>query len=158
MVLPIVLADMIVGLGSMAFPAIVDFAKKKWLPGSADTPERTMSALATTKPEVLPAYVSAIAANLKAKVAYFNRDVTGTPSQWVIDFRAAIRPSGVAASLGILAAMAAGTLVGAFVYPESLAKLKDVPEVWAALTGVRLSCVSIVGSWFGSRLTIGGNN
>jgi len=86
--------DAILAVGSLIIPSVIDIIKKKWLPKGSDTPEATMSTLATTKPETLPAYVEALTGWMKAQTDFFNRDVVGTPSQWVIDLRAAIRPLG----------------------------------------------------------------
>jgi hypothetical protein len=39
---------------------------------------------------------------LKAKIEWFNRDVIGTPSGWVVDLRASIRPISVILSLLVI--------------------------------------------------------
>ena len=136
--------DAIISLVGLVLPAGIDFLKKKFLKREQDTPEATMSTLATTKPEVLPEYVTAITGWLQAQVNYFNRDVTGTPSQWVIDLRAAIRPFGVIGSGFILILMVVGALVG----------WKPDPSMVDTLTGVRLASEAIISSWFGDRISI----
>ena len=136
--------DAIVTVGSLLIPSIVDFAKKKFLKKEQDTPEATMSTLATTKPDVLPGYVTAITGWLDAQVRFFNRDVAGTPSQWVVDLRAAIRPFGVVGAGLTLA----GMVVGAF------AGWKPEPSTLDTLIGVRLTCEAMVASWFGHRISI----
>ena len=136
--------DAIVAIGGLLLPPVVDFVKKKWLKKEADSPEATMSTLATTKPDVLPGYVAAVTEYLKAQVDFFNRDVTGTPSQWVVNTRAVIRPIGV---------IGAGCVLGGMVL-MALAGYKPPAEMVDTITGVRLSCEVIVSSWFGDRLSI----
>jgi hypothetical protein len=136
--------DAIVAIGGLLLPPVVDFVKKKWLKKEQDTPEATMSTLATTKPDVLPGYVTAVTGWLQAQVSFFNRDVTGTPSQWVVNLRAAIRPVGVCLSFLILIAMVWTSLLG----------WKPDPSMADTLTGVRLASEAMVSSWFGDRLSI----
>jgi len=129
--------DVILGLvgtlAGMVFPSIVDFVKKKWIPASNDTPERTMGTLATTKPETLAPYVQSLALYLEAQVKFFNRDVVGTPSTWVIDLRAAIRP---------MAVILAFTIIGL----DMLKQLTLDPATRAGL-------LTVIGNWIGSRIT-----
>jgi hypothetical protein len=136
--------DAIVALAGLVVPSVIDFAKKKWLKPGSDTPEATMSSLATTKPDVLPAYVTAISDYLKAQIAFFNRDVTGTPRQWVVDLRAAIRPIGVIGAGLCLLIMALASLNG----------YKVDPSMVDTVAGIRLSSEAIVSSWFGDRISI----
>lgn len=131
-------------MAGLVIPGAIDFVKKKWLTPEQDSPEATMSTLATTKPEVLPQYMTAMAGWLDAQVKFFNRDVTGTPSQWVVDLRAAIRP---------IATIGAGAMLGIMVF-ASISEYKVDPTMAASLAGVRLSCEAIVSSWFGSRISI----
>lgn len=138
--------DAIVAIGSLLLPPAVDFIKKKFLKPGVDTPEATMSSLAMTEPDVLPNYVIAVTGYLKAQVDYFNRDVSGTPSQWVVNLRAAIRPAGVIGAFAIL---------GIMVY-ASIINYKIDPSMTDTLTGIRLSCEAIVSSWFGDRLKTSG--
>lgn len=119
-------------LGGMVLPPIVDFVKKKFIPASADTPERTMGTLATTKPETLAPYVQSLALYLEAQVKYFNRDVVGTPSVWVINLRAAIRPFAVIMSFAIL----------------GLDMLKQLQLD----AGTRAGLLAVIGNWLGSRI------
>ena len=126
--------DLIAAVGGLIVPPAFDFIKKKFVKASNDTPERTMGSLATTKPEVLPDYVKALATYSDAKVKFFNRDVIGQASQWVVDLRASIRPIGVIASFVILIAIAG--------------------EVITDIEGVRLSCEVVISSWFGSRISL----
>lgn len=126
------LIDAGVALASMAMGPAFDFIKKKFVPASNDTPERTMGTLATTNPEVLPAFASAQAGLIEAKVKWFRRDVLGQTSQWVTDLRAAIRPITVIVCLAIMFA-----------------------DGFALLTvdnSVRLFCISNVSNWMGARL------
>lgn len=119
-------------LGGMILPPIVDFVKKKFIPASADTPERTMGTLATTKPETLAPYVQSLALYLEAQVKFFNRDVVGTPSVWVINLRAAIRPFAVIMSFAIL----------------GLDMLKQLQLD----AGTRAGLLAVIGNWLGSRI------
>lgn len=134
--------DIIASLGGLIIPPVFSFIKKKFIKSENDTPERTIGDLATTKPEVVPDYVQALSTLLDAKVKFFNRDVIGSPSQWVVDLRAAIRPIGVVISFAILSYMVYAALTGV---PMS------ANDTWV---GVRLSCECMITSWFGSRFTI----
>ena len=71
---------------------LIKFLSNKFIKPKAQTPEATISSLATTNPSILPQYIKSYADLLTAKKVYFNRDVSGTPSQWVVDLRASIRP------------------------------------------------------------------
>jgi len=130
--------DIIASIGGLIIPPAFNFIKKKFIKSENDTPERTIGDLATTKPEVVPDYVQALSTLLDAKVKFFNRDVIGSPSQWVVDLRAAIRPCGVVMAFIIL---------GYMVCEQGVA----VTDTW---TGIRLSCETMITSWFGSRFTI----
>ena len=90
----------IISLGGLVIPPAFDFIKKKFIKSEADTPERTMGNLAATKPEVLPEYIKALTGLNEAGIKDFNKDVIGTPSQWIVDLRAAIRPLTVTFALG----------------------------------------------------------
>jgi hypothetical protein len=140
--------DAIVALVGMALPPVVDFVKKKFLNGKQDTPEATLSTLATTNPEVMPAYLTAQTGYMEAMVKFFNRDVCGTPSLWVVDLRAAIRPIGVIIAFVVLVTMAVMSIMA-----------NDQPDpdgsIDKMLTGIRYSCELMVSSWFGDRFTIG---
>ncbi len=138
--------DAIVAIGSLLLPPAVDFIKKKFLKPGSDTPEATMSSLATTKPDVLPGYVTAVTGYLDAQVRFFNRDVSGTPSQWVVNLRAVIRPASVIGAMIILGAMVYASVTG----------YKPDASMADTLAGIRLSCEAIVSSWFGDRLKISG--
>ena len=136
--------DAVVAILGLVAPSVIDFAKKKWLPKGSDTPEATMSTLATTKPEVLPEYMLAMTGWMEAQVKFFNRDVVGTPSLWVINLRASIRPIGTILSFVILMAMVIGALAG----------WKPDPLMTDTLFGVRLASEAILSSWFGDRISI----
>lgn len=125
--------EAIVTLGSMLLPPAVDFLKKKFLKPSSDSPEATMSALATTNPEALGTYVNAMSSYLQAQTTFFNRDVVGVPSTWVVDVRAAIRP--IATIICILALIA-----------------DTIPGLSALDPGTRIGMLAIVSNWFGSKL------
>ena len=84
--------DIISSLAGFVLPPVYDFIKKKFLSPKVDTPEATLSALATTKPEIMPQYVEAQSRLIEAKVKFFNRDVVGEISKWVRNLRSIIRP------------------------------------------------------------------
>jgi hypothetical protein len=135
--------EAILALVSLVIPPAFDFVKKKFLKPSQDTPEATMAALATTKPEVMGEYLKGQAGLLEAKTKYFNRDVCGVPTQWVINLRASIRPIGVIMAFIILSGMA----YLAFNDYTFSAEMKSTVD------GVRYACVVIMASWFGDRLS-----
>lgn len=136
--------DAAVAIAGMVIPSAVDFIKKKFLKKEENTPEATLASLATTKPEVMPAYLTAQTGYMEATIKNFNRDVTGTPSQWVIDLRAAIRPIGVALAFIILIVLAV----------LSFCNIKIDPSLTDTVTGIRLSSELVLSSWFGDRITI----
>lgn len=131
--LPIV--DAIISIGGLIVPPVFDFIKKKFIKNADDTPEATMASLATTKPEVLPAYVSAVTEYTKAQTAYFNRDVVGNLPEWCSALRATIRPAVVVFGLGH---MIGNGLFGAS-FPLD--------------AGIRMFYEAVISSWFGNRLT-----
>lgn len=92
----------IAALLGLALPPIVDFCKKKFLKVEKTTPEAVMGNLAMQSPADLPNYVNALSGYLDAQTRFFNRDVTGQPSAWVTDLRAAIRPVSVLGGLFML--------------------------------------------------------
>lgn len=143
--------DMIMGLGGLVVPPMFNFIKKKFIKTENDTPERTIGDLATTSPEALPGYVEALAALNTSKIGFFNRDVIGDPSQWVVNLRAAIRPLGVVLSFIILGGMATLALTGDYSLFNA-----DVTVVDEILTGIRGSCELMISSWFGARITLKG--
>lgn len=126
--------DLIASLGGLIVPPAFDLIKKVFVKQGKDTPEATMSSLATTKPEILPDYLAAVVNHLKAKIEWFNRDVIGVPSQWVVDLRAAIRPATVVIGLAALVAVPA---------------FSDV----TLDPGTRYFFEVTIASWFGSRLS-----
>jgi hypothetical protein len=136
--------EAILALVGLALPPVVDFIKKKFLKPGQDSPEATLSTLATTSPAVMPQYVEALAKQIAAKTQYFNRDISGVPSQWIIDLRAAIRPIGVITAFMALFVMALAMYVLQIEIPESAVPVID---------GTRYACVVIVSSWFGDRLS-----
>jgi len=117
---------------SLIIPPVFDFIKKKFIPATNDTPEATMGTLATTKPETLGPYTEALAKWFDAQTRYFNRDVSGTPSLWVINLRASIRPLCVVGSFIILGL--------------------DAIKWFHVDPAVRAGCFVIIGNWLGSRI------
>jgi len=133
--------DIIASIGGLIIPPAFNFIKKKFIKSENDTPERTIGDLATTKPEAVGGYVEALANLQDAKTRFFNRDVIGSASQWVVDLRAAIRPAGVIMAFVIL---------GYMVY-EAQTATEIATSTWI---GIRLSCETMISSWFGNRFTI----
>ncbi len=123
--------DAILAIGGLVIPPAFDFIKKKFVK-DGDTPQATASTLATTKPEVLPSYLQSVATLTEADVKWFNRDVVGTPSQWVVDLRACIRPASVVIGFSLLAL----DMLGGFTLDP----------------GTRGSIIVNNSSWFGSRI------
>ncbi len=95
--------EAILAICGLVVPPVTDFVKKKFLKKGEDTTEATISSLATTKPDVIPSFMQANTEWLRAKIEWFNRDVIGQPSAWVVDLRAAIRPVSVILSLLMIA-------------------------------------------------------
>lgn len=122
----------IASLAGLIVPPAFDFIKKKFLTKGQDSAEATLSTLSTTKPEVIPEFIKANTSLLEAKVKFFNRDVIGIPSVWVINLRASIRPIFVIISLG--------ARICGWIFQW------NVDEQFRLLMDV---CIS---SWFGSRL------
>lgn len=137
--------DALIAVAGLIVPPAFDFVKKKFLGATQDTPEQTMSSLATTSPDVLPSYVTAQTEYMKAQVEFFNRDVIGAPSQWVVNLRAAIRPIGTCFASLILCYIA-------FVALDGKSALDVTME--GPLAGVRWTCELIVSSWFGTRIAV----
>jgi hypothetical protein len=94
--------EAILALAGLIVPPVTDFVKKKFLKKGEDTTEATISSLATTSPDVIPSFMEANTNWLKAKIEWFNRDVIGQPSSWVVDLRASIRPISVILSLLVI--------------------------------------------------------
>jgi len=126
--------DLIATVGGMILPPAFDFIKKKFIKEENDTSERTLGTLATTKPEVLPEYITALSGLKEAEVKFFNRDVVGMPSQWVINLRATIRPATIAAGLLL------------FILDFALGISFDIPP------DVRYFFEANISSWFGSKI------
>jgi hypothetical protein len=124
--------DAILAIGGLIIPPAFEFIKKKFVGPEADTMEATANSIATTNPEVLPAFIQAQVQLLKAKVGWFNRDVIGNPSQWVVDIRACIRPVSVIIGFILLAA--------------------DMSSALTLDPGTRGSIIVNNSSWFGSRI------
>lgn len=125
--------EAIAALAGLIVPPAFDFLKKKFIKSENDTPERTISSLATTSPDILPQYVGALSQYQESNVKWFNRDVIGTPSQWIIDLRAAIRPVSVVIGFALIAA--------------------DMILTFGLDTNTKAAIWVNNSSWFGSRLT-----
>lgn len=115
-------------IGNVVIPPL--FSLIKSLFGIKDNPENTLSTLALNKPETLPDYIKAQSLYLEAETKFFQRDISGTPSQWVIDLRACIRPISVILSFGIL-------------FSSLFGKIPDE---------VLLTCNGVIGNWLGTKL------
>lgn len=137
--------DAVVALGGLIVPPVFDFLRKKFVKSEADTPERTLGTLATTKPEVLGDYTRALADLKRAETEYFNRDATGAISPWVSNLRAIIRPLGVLGSGIYLLALTVLVCSGYVTTDLS-------PDTLELIFNIRLSAEAIISSWFGSRI------
>ena len=124
--------EAILAICGLVVPPVTDFVKKKFLKKGEDTTEATISSLATTKPDVIPSFMQANTEWLRAKIEWFNRDVIGEPSHWVVDLRAAIRPISVILSLLMIAL-------------DTKINLGLDPNTRAAL-------ILNITSWFGDRI------
>ena len=124
--------NLIASLGGLVIPPIFDFIKKKFIKSENDNPSATLNTLATTKPDVMPAYVEGLAKLKDAEVKFFNRDVIGTASKWVVDLRASIRPLFVAVSIIVILS-------------DIVMKIKIDPSLQVFMEAT-------ISSWFGSRL------
>lgn len=126
----------ITGLVGIVFPPVVDIFKKIFVKKDKDSSEATMSALATTNPEALGPYVTALGELKKADVAWYNRDVAGEIPAWCAAWRACIRPFGL--SMGFI------HMFAAYFYGVALDE------------GVKAFYVLIISQWFGERLVLKG--
>jgi len=124
--------DLISSALGFVIPPAFDFIKKKFLKPNSDTPEATLSALATTKPDVMPSFIDAYARFKESETKYFNRDVIGQPSFWVVDLRAAIRPVFTVISLTLMFSATAFH--------------------WQIDQSIQCLMEITISSWFGSRL------
>jgi len=124
--------DALASIVGLVFPPVADFIKKKFIKPSADTPQATLSSLATTKPEIMPQYIESQSKLIDSEVRFFNRDVVQQVSTWVSDLRASIRPIFTVISLALV------------IY--STIKQVPIDESFKCLMDL---CIS---SWFGSRL------
>ncbi len=124
--------EVITTIGSMVIPPAFDFIKKKFIPSESDTPERTISSIATTKPETLPQVIEAYSKLYQAKKDWFNRDVIGETSLWVNNLRASIRPITV--------------IICLVIYLTGILFQIDLPEEFT------IPASSWIGLWFGDRM------
>ena len=143
MAFPLLALDAIAAIGGLIIPPAFDFIKKKFVKEENDTPERTMGTLATTKPEVLPDYVKAIAGLREAEVKFFNRDVIGEPHQWVVSLRAVIRPIAVCTGLFFMLLDIIGTMNMPGLEGATIFKLDQ---------GTKMFFEAIIASWFGTKI------
>jgi hypothetical protein len=134
--------EAILAIGGLVVPPLFHFFKGLFLPDKADDPESTMSTLAINKPEVLPEYVKALAGWLEAQSKHFNRDVIGTPRQWIIDMRAGIRPS--VTVIGVVALVIEGMV--RFFFPTTGPMMDP---------GTRGLFILTTSSWFGGKVLNG---
>ncbi len=126
------LLDIIASVAGLIIPPAADFIKKKFLKSTADTPQATLSSLATTKPEVMPLYIEAQAKLIDAEVRLYNRDITQTVSTWVADLRGSIRPMFTVVSIVLM-------FVSTAYHWQIDQSIQSLMEITIA-------------SWFGSRL------
>ena len=123
-------------LGGLILPPVIDIFKKKVLGLPEESDEGTLASLARSNPEAMSGYVKAKADLYDAEARLFNRDIAGTPSTWVVDLRAAIRPG--VTLLCVLALI-----------------VEMLPFAALGLDqGTRATMCLIVSSWFGDRLFV----
>lgn len=126
--------DFVTSLSGMVIPPVFDFVKKKYINVEREESiEATFNSLALSKPEFVDKYITAYAALLDAKTRYFNRDVIGTPSLWIVNLRAAITPIIVIVCLMLL--FLEMSPIFAF-HPEMQRFIEFVISIWF---GTRLS-------------------
>ena len=127
------LIDALASLAGLIIPPAFDFIKKKFIKSNADTPQATLSSLATTKPEVMPLYIEAQSKLVDSEVRYYNRDVTQQVHTWVADLRAVIRPVFTIVSIALM----------------FLSTMYD----WEIDQSIQALMEITIASWFGSRLS-----
>lgn len=118
-------------LGNTFLPPVYNIVKGLFSKGKVDNPEQVMSNLATTKPDILPQYVNALALNRDSETKWFNRDIAGVPSKWVVNLRGIIRPLCVIISLSVIIASFFG--------------VKQETQVMITVNGV-------LGNWLGTKI------
>lgn len=123
--------SLIATLAGLVLPPVVDIAKHKLGVAPKNTEEAFLE-VASKNPEQLSAYVEAQAKLMDSKVKYFNRDVIGAPSQWVVDLRSGIRPVATLGCFGLIGADGAHWIT---LSPDSVS-----------------TCWFIASSWFGDKL------
>ena len=124
--------DAILSIGGLIIPPIFSFIKSKFL--KHDTVQETANTLAISDPEKAAEYIKANGALIESQIKWFNRDVIGQPSLWVINLRASVRPLVVVVGLSIMA------------YNNIFTHNIILDPAVKALFEVTIS------SWFGSRL------
>ena len=128
------LLEAVTALGGLVIPPVFDVIKRKGLGLPDDSEEGTLSALARSNPDAMEGYVRAKADLYDAEARFFNRDIAGTPSAWVINLRGSIRPG--VTLLCVLALI-----------------IEMLPFASLGLDqGTRATMCLIVSSWFGDRL------
>lgn len=124
--------ESIVALAGIFGPSVMDFIKKKFLKQDKSDPEAVLGNLSLQSPDTMPPYVTALSTYLDAQTRFFNRDISGQPSTWIVDLRASIRPLSIMAGFVIL-----------FLEAIGVATL-DV--------GTRSAIIANNSSWFGQKL------
>lgn len=130
--------DAVVTMASLFGPKIIDIAKG-WF-SRKNTPEQTINTLATTNPEALTAYIGALSQLVTARSAQFNQDISGTASQWLVNWRGSIRPAVVTFAF---------IHIGFITVWHGPDKITLIPEWW------RYIYETAIGSWFGDRWRTG---
>lgn len=126
--------SLITTLGSVVIPPLFSLVKGIFGKGKTESPEETISNLATTKPEAVAPYVESLSKYLTAQTQFFNRDVAGIPSTWVVNLRACIRPISVIMAFIIL-------------FME-IFKFAETPN------SVIITCQVVIGNWIGTKIEI----
>lgn len=128
------LISLITTFGSVIIPPLFSLVKGIFGKGKTESPEETISNLATTKPDAVAPYVEALSKYLTSQTQFFNRDVAGIPSAWVVNLRACIRPISVIIAFVILF--------------MQVFKFAQTPNP------VVITCQVVIGNWIGTKIEI----
>jgi hypothetical protein len=130
--------EAITGILGTVLPPAFKLVKGIFGRKSNQSPTEALDDIATTKPEILPQYVEALAKVGEMELRYFSRDVTQPLTQWVADLRAAIRPSAVVISFVLL-------LI------DGIAKAGWGTHAFD--DGTRAAYTGYIGTWIGDRIS-----
>lgn len=130
--------DAIVGLVSLFGPKVIDIVKGIF--SKKNTPEETINTLATTNPEAMTGYISALSGLIAARCTQFNMDITGVTPTWLAAWRGSIRPAVVTFAF---------LHIGIATILNGTEGITAIPEWWRYIYEIA------IGSWFGDRWRTG---